>query len=237
MNSGFVKLWRKSIAGGWLKNHKLWTFWTWCLMKASHKEYDLIVGCQQVHLMPGDFIFGLNRASEELEMSVRSIRTILDFLKNSKNMTIKTTNKFSVISIVNWDTYQGEDSKNDKQNDKPPTNHRQTTDNKQECKELKNVKNKEYSADFLIFYSAYPRRIAKDEAYKAWNKRNGSRPEIDVLLSAIKNQSEWRNNANGEFRPEWKHPATWLNQGCWDDEVTKQEDGIEAWLKQSSQTQ
>jgi hypothetical protein len=219
MQRGYVKLWRKSIDAGWLSNHKLWAFWCWALMKASHKEYDMVVGCQQVHLMPGEFIFGLNKASEELEMSIRSIRTILDFLKKSKNMTIKTTNKFSIISIVNWDTYQSDKNENDNQNDKQPTNNRQTTDNKQECKELKNEKNKEYTADFLKFYSAYPNRKDKTAAFKQWNKLNGTRPPIGELLDAIRKQIEWRENANGEFRPAWKHPATWLSKGSWDDEL------------------
>jgi hypothetical protein len=44
MNRGYVRLWRKSLDAGWIKNHKLWAFWTYCLMKASYKEYDAIVG-------------------------------------------------------------------------------------------------------------------------------------------------------------------------------------------------
>ena len=28
----------------------------------------------------------------------------------------------------------------------------------------------------------------------------------------------------GEFCSEWKHPATWINQGCWEDEIIKTED-------------
>jgi len=40
MQRGYVKLWRKSIDGGWLSNHKLWVFWCWALIKASHKEFD-----------------------------------------------------------------------------------------------------------------------------------------------------------------------------------------------------
>jgi hypothetical protein len=229
MQRGYVKLWRKSIDAGWLSNHKLWAFWCWCLMKASHKEHDMIVGCQQVHLIPGEFVFGLNKASEELEMSIRSIRTILDFLKKSKNLTIKTTNKFSVISIVNWHTYQSDKIENDKQNDKPPTNNRQATDNKQECKELKNVKNKEYTSDFLEFYTAYPKHKARDDAFKAWNGLNGKRPPLSELLTAIEKQKEsedWKKE-NGKWIP---FPATWLRAGRWDDELTLNlENEKEAW--------
>jgi len=215
MNQGYVKLWRKSMGGGWLTNPKLWTFWCWCLMKASHKEYDLMVGCQKVHLMPGDFIFGLNKASEELEMSVRSIRTVFDFLKKSKNATSKTTNKFSVVSIVNWDVYQSNEIENDKQNDKPPTSHRQATDNKQTHK---NVKNKTYTDEFLSFWSAYPKKIGKDAAWKAWNGRNEDRPEIRFILDALnqqKSSEQWTRN-HGQYIP---YPSKWLNQGWWANEV------------------
>jgi hypothetical protein len=45
-------------------------------------------------------------------------------------------------------------------------------------------------------------------------------PSVETLLEAIKKQTEWRAAAGpGDFRPEWKHPATWLNQKCWEDET------------------
>jgi hypothetical protein len=96
-------------------------------MKATHKVFDAIVGLQVVHLMPGQFIFGLRVASKETGLTIREIRTILDFLRKAGNVTIKTTNKFSVISIVNWHIYQGNETENDTLNDKPLTNHWQHT--------------------------------------------------------------------------------------------------------------
>ena len=134
MQYGYIKLWRKSLDAGWLQNPKLWTFWCWCLMKATHREYDQIVGCQQVHLIPGEFVFGRKKASKELRMSEQSIRTFIDFLKTSQNLTIKTTNKFSVISIINWNTYQGNEFENNQQINQPLTNNQPTTNHKQEYK-------------------------------------------------------------------------------------------------------
>jgi len=78
-----------------------------------------------------------------------------------------------------------------------------------------------YSVCFLEFYSSYPLKKEKKKAYKRWQtlKKQNQLPPIDIILSAITKQKEWRKNANGEFRPEWKHPATWLNAGCWEDEI------------------
>lgn len=139
MNRGYIRTWRKVLDSGWLKNHKLWVFWSYCLLKASHKEFDAIIGLQVVHLMPGQYIFGLRKASSETGLTIREIRTILDFLRKAGNLTIKTTNKFSVISIINWHIYQTEDSKNDTLNDKPLANKGQHT----KTKEHKNKKTPE----------------------------------------------------------------------------------------------
>lgn len=75
---------------------------------------------------------------------------------------------------------------------------------------------------FLIFYNSYPIKTGKKPAWERWEKlkKENQLPEIAIILDAIKKQKAWRDNANGEFRPEWKHPATWLNKGCWEDEVT-----------------
>jgi hypothetical protein len=76
-----------------------------------------------------------------------------------------------------------------------------------------------YPSEFLVFWKAYPNKTEKQYALKCWKKLNGTRPPIEKLLEAILKQTEWRKNSNGEFRPEWKNPATWLNRGCWDDEL------------------
>ena len=78
-----------------------------------------------------------------------------------------------------------------------------------------------YSVSFLEFYSSYPLKKEKKKAYKRWQtlKKQNQLPPIDTLLSAITKQKIWRKNTNGEFRPDWKHPATWLNAGCWEDET------------------
>lgn len=134
MKRGYVRLWRKSLDAGWIRNHKLWAFWTYCLLKASHKEFDAIVGLQVVHLMPGQFIFGLKKASIETGLTIREIRTILDFLRKAENLTIKTTNKFSIITIINWPTYQGDETENDTLNDKPLANKGQHTNTRTHIK-------------------------------------------------------------------------------------------------------
>jgi hypothetical protein len=220
MNKGYVKLWRKTIDAGWLRNHKLFCFWSWCLMKATYKEHDFVVGCQQVHLMPGEFVFGRKVAALELNMSEQEIRTAVDSMRKRKNLTIKSTNKFSIISITNWDTYQSQEDRINQQINQQLTINQPTTNHKQEGNKGKNT----YSDDFNSFWNTYPKKIGKDAAWKAWVKRNGSLPEINIILTALEAQKKadaWTKD-KGQFIP---NPATWINQGRWMDEVKVEKAG------------
>jgi len=67
---------------------------------------------------------------------------------------------------------------------------------------------------FDRFWSAYPKKVGKEAARKSFAK---VRAPIDTLLAAVeaqKRSEQWRKE-NGRFIP---NPATWLNQGRWEDE-------------------
>lgn len=106
---GWVKLHRRIQENGWLTNAELLTFWIWCLTKATHKPVDLVVGRQKVHLKPGQFVFGRKKAAEELKQHESTIYRHVVYLRDIEQaITIKANNRFSIISIINWASYQGE---------------------------------------------------------------------------------------------------------------------------------
>lgn len=72
-------------------------------------------------------------------------------------------------------------------------------------------------AELMSFWSAYPRKVGKKAAMRAW-ARAKDRPPLADILSALERQSrsdQWRKDG-GQFIP---HPATWLNRGGWADEL------------------
>ncbi len=80
--------------------------------------------------------------------------------------------------------------------------------------------------NFDTFYLAYPRHIAKQSALKAWNKLKPTQPLLETILSAIEKQKrspQWTKD-DGQYIP---HPATWLNQKRWEDEVQETEENDE----------
>lgn len=141
MNQGYVKLWRKSLYSSLMRNPNLWMFWCWCLMKASHKPYKTMVGYQTIELQPGQFIFGRKAALKELPLSEKNIRTCMSALVNIENLAIKTTNKYSIVTICNWGLYQSEDDVTGHQTGQQAANKRPTNGHKQECRECKEYNN------------------------------------------------------------------------------------------------
>lgn len=76
---------------------------------------------------------------------------------------------------------------------------------------------------FASFWDAYPNKKSKGTAEKSFEKvvlREGT-AVVETMLAAIAAQCENRKNLeqHGQFVPLWKHPATWLNGRCWEDEI------------------
>lgn len=140
MERGYIKLWRKIDDTGLLQNPHAFTFLGWCLLKASHKPHTVMVGNYPVELEKGQFVFGRDSAAKDLNSTPQRVRTLLKTLINLKIIDSKSTNHYTIISIIKWDTYQSKQPANQPTPNQRSTNDQPTPNHKQECKALKNVK-------------------------------------------------------------------------------------------------
>lgn len=71
---------------------------------------------------------------------------------------------------------------------------------------------------FNTFWNAYPKKVAKPQALKAFNKIKPDAQQFQQMLSGLENQkrSDQWNKDSGQYIP---NPATWLNQRRWEDEI------------------
>lgn len=137
---GWIKIHRQLLGSNIFQNEKLLKIWMWCLLKATHTEREQIVGRQKVQLKEGQFITGRHAAAAELGMAPSTAWDYLKLLENEDCINIKSNNKFSVVTIVNWDFYQGQDEKSDSKSDSKKTTNGQQMDTN---KNNKNVKKKD----------------------------------------------------------------------------------------------
>lgn len=87
----------------------------------------------------------------------------------------------------------------------------------------KEIKRKEINNGlFDIFYEAYPVKKSKGDAERAFIKLKPDQELVDKMVKAIQSQKKERKRLRSlhQFVPEWKHPATWLNKKCWEDEYS-----------------
>jgi uncharacterized protein YdaU (DUF1376 family) len=76
-----------------------------------------------------------------------------------------------------------------------------------------------YQALFDVFWEKYPKKVGKDAALKAFQKRKPDQAMLHTMLDAVhfqRSSDAWQRDG-GQYIP---NPATWLNQGRWQDEVT-----------------
>lgn len=74
-----------------------------------------------------------------------------------------------------------------------------------------------YTDDFENFWHTYPRRIEKKSAFKAWRTALKSGATADEITAGAARYAKYRAGEPERFT---KHPSTWLNQGCWEDEYS-----------------
>lgn len=79
--------------------------------------------------------------------------------------------------------------------------------------------NKIIIKDFEVWWKLYPRKIGKQAAKRKYEKYVKEKTITEkLLIDALKRQLPELKQKEEQYIP---HPATWLNQGRWDDEVKK----------------
>jgi len=182
---------------GWIKLHRQFTKWEWftdvntchlfqyLLLEANHQESKW----RGQVIMRGQLLTGRAKMAKNVGLSPQQVRTSLHKLKSTSDITIKSYNKYSIITITNWSKYQDINQQVTSEDaDKQPTSNQQATTSKN-IKNIKNIKKeREAHTNFknLLLEKEFL-KIANEEglfgniAINCWNKwkalREGSPPD------------------------------------------------------------
>ena len=109
--------------GGWIKVHRSILNWEWyddsntvrvflhLLLNAAHKPTRF----RGETLKPGQLVTSRAKIAKATRLSDRAVRTALTRLKTTNEVTSQTTNRNTIITIINWHRYQLIDQPNDQQ--------------------------------------------------------------------------------------------------------------------------
>lgn len=142
---------------GWIKVHRKLVDWEWyndinvkvvflhLLLTANHKEKQW----KGQTILRGQKLTSIEHLADDVGLTFQQTRTALKKLKSTHEITIKTTNKNTLITIEKFNNYQFEIDEDNKQNNKQfnnlitnnqQTNNKQITTNKNEKNDNNNIK-------------------------------------------------------------------------------------------------
>ena len=172
--SGFVKIHRKLVGWGWYTDNVVKGVFLHILLTANFRAMEW----QGRIIQPGQLVTSIARMGADLGFSPRQIRTALDKLKSTNEITIKTTNRYSIITVTNWDEYQ---VCSDNQTNKKTRNFasERQTDDKQMTNKRQQRKNDKKDTTYL-------KEEKKAAAPQAFPSGIRSREELEALKAKLR---------------------------------------------------
>ena len=125
LENGFVKFDRKIANWRWYHDVNTFKLFFHLIITANYEPKPF----ENITVQRGQRIASYGTLAEETGLSVRNVRTAIRHLILTGEVTSKSTNKYSVFTIVNYDLYQDNRQTNRQASDKQPTSNRQASDN------------------------------------------------------------------------------------------------------------
>lgn len=173
----YIKLDRVIMQWEWYKRADVMRVFIHCLLKANH-EHKLWQG---IAIDRGQFITSYLKLADELGLSVRKIRTSLNRLEMTQELTCEKTSRYTRITVNKYNDYQ----KNDTLNDMQATCKRHASDTQvtttKNYKNYKNEKNnkKHITQNMCVELSNDEKKILVNYAKKS-NARN-----VDAYVNTL----------------------------------------------------
>jgi len=143
-NIGWIKLDRRIAGWGWYKDANTFRVFMHLLLTANWEASEY----QGFKVDRGSIVVGVNALSAQIGISVQATRTSLKKLEKTGEINKQSTNKFSIVSICNYETYQSKETTSNK-----PTTNEQQTSNKRATtsKEVKKERRAGDDDSFFLF--------------------------------------------------------------------------------------
>lgn len=203
---GFIALQRSILEWEWYNDIPTKTLFIHILLKANFKDKNW-----QGHLVKrGELITGRKQLSQETGLSEQQTKTALKKLQSTNEITIKATNRFSIITLVNYGLYQDRKEDTNQQNNQQnnqqstnnqPTDKQQATTTKNENNNNNDNNNKKTKAKKDFFDLDIPDYVNKETLKDYIDTRKNSRspmskPALKLLIKKIKDFKEQGQDIN-----------------------------------------
>ncbi len=103
MTGGWIKVPRSNLESGLLKKEIVYRVLSYLRQKVVYRPETWVLNGVHVHLEPGQLVTGRKALAEALHTTEAKIRTAIKTLKKYRQIHVKSTNKYSIITLINQD--------------------------------------------------------------------------------------------------------------------------------------
>lgn len=139
MCNGWIKLHRKILDWEWFTSPSTLQLFIYLLLRANKEDKKW----RGILIKRGQLVTSVATISEETKLSTQQVRTSLNRLKSTNEITSETTNRFTLVTVCKYESYQlyEEVEQQTKQQALQQTNNKQITNKQQQLKNNKNIRN------------------------------------------------------------------------------------------------
>lgn len=115
--NGYIKLHRQLLDSLQFSNPNYLKIWIWILLKAGHKKRVASIkvsnGFTDVILERGQFLFGRNKAEEELGLDASLIYRTMKKFESDNAISLKSNNQYSIVTVCKYDDYNQQEEESE----------------------------------------------------------------------------------------------------------------------------
>ena len=224
---GWLKLYRSILDSAVFQDAEVLKVWIWLICNVAFEQHDTICYGKVITIKPGQIATGRKKIAQCTDLNENKVYRALTTLKSLGNIEIKATNKYSIITVVNWDKYQDENGK--RTSSEQQTNSKTTTEEQQDDSKRtqhKNGKNgkKEKNIYICSFFQSvwdeYPKKLGKNKVTKSAMKQL-EEAGVDTVMEAVRRYVE-KIKREGTDEKYIMHGSTFFN-GAWKDYLESSE--------------
>ena len=161
-NYGFVKVDRNIVNWSWYKDSNTYRVYMHLMYKANYSPMEF----RGKTINRGQLIMSRSKIAEDLNLSEQQVRTALDHLKSTNDITIEKGTRFVIITINNYGEFLAPTKKSTRTSTRTSTEYQQNSNEiATECQPLYNNKYNKYNKNNNI----YNARKREKESYSTFS--------------------------------------------------------------------
>lgn len=192
---GWIKLWRKAVEGDLASHPFLWALWNWLLFAAVWKPTSIRWKGMRRDIPPGTVVMGIREIADKWDCSPATVKRWLDYLVESRRITLESGTDGTLVTILNWSVYQASDDTR-----QTPAEHElnetrtgaerdlnlsEEGKNLRREEEIHTVRSRAPSFDLESVYRKYPRKKGKTPGMKKLKTDIKTPEDLQNLEKAI----------------------------------------------------